>query len=75
MTLQTMMGSRYISVVREEVDIWDARLNLISEMMDEWLTFQRNWSYLEPIFAAPDIQKQMPAESKVVFFSVDSSGF
>jgi hypothetical protein len=64
--LQTMLGSRYVNAVREEVDIWDRKLNLVSEILDEWLNCQRNWMYLETIFSAPDIQKQMPAESKVL---------
>jgi len=38
--------------------------------MDEWLMVQRNWMYLEPIFAAPDIQRQMPLEYKT-FEGVD----
>jgi dynein heavy chain len=70
MSLQTMAGSRFVAVVREDVDIWDAKLNLVSELMDEWLTFQRNWSYLETIFSAPDIQKQMPMESKVLILII-----
>ncbi len=60
-----MLGSRYIQAVREDVEIWDGKLNLVSEILDEWLNCQRNWMYLETIFSAPDIQKQMPAESKV----------
>lgn len=60
-----MLGSRYVAAVREDVDLWDRRLNLVSEILDEWLNCQRNWMYLETIFSAPDIQKQMPAESKV----------
>jgi dynein heavy chain len=60
-----MLGSRYIQAVRDDVEIWDGKLNLVSEILDEWLNCQRNWMYLETIFSAPDIQKQMPAESKV----------
>lgn len=41
-------------------------------MQDEWLTCQRNWLYLEGIFLAPDIKRQMPAESKM-FLKVDKS--
>lgn len=39
---------------------------------DEWLTCQRNWLYLESIFLAPDIKRQLPAESKM-FVKVDKS--
>lgn len=39
---------------------------------DEWLTCQRNWLYLESIFLAPDIKRQLPAESKM-FLKVDKS--
>ena len=41
-------------------------------MQDEWLTCQRNWLYLESIFSAPDIQRQLPAEAKM-FMTVDKS--
>ena len=39
---------------------------------DEWTTCQRNWLYLESIFSAPDIQRQLPAEAKM-FMTVDKS--
>lgn len=33
---------------------------------------QTNWLYLESIFSAPDIQRQLPLESKM-FLQVDKS--
>ncbi|UYV81318.1 DNAH6 [Cordylochernes scorpioides] len=41
-------------------------------MQDEWLVCQRNWLYLESIFSAPDIQRQLPTEAKM-FIEVDKS--
>jgi len=63
-TLQTMMGSRFIMGVREDVEKWSKKLALLSETLDEWVTCQRNWMYLETIFCAEDIQKQLPVESQ-----------
>lgn len=58
--IQSMMGSRFIVEIREKVEIIEKRLLLISEIIDEWLTCQRQWMYLENIFSAEDIQKQLP---------------
>ena len=62
--LQSMMGSRFIQGVRSEVEGWDRRLALLSETLEEWLSVQSNWRYLETIFSAEDIQRQLPAESQ-----------
>ena len=50
----------------------EAHLNLFSDTLDEWLQAQRNWMYLESIFCAQDIQRQLPQESKL-FFDVDKT--
>ena len=39
---------------------------------DEWMVCQRNWLYLESIFSAPDIQRQLPNEAKM-FNQVDKA--
>jgi dynein heavy chain len=63
-TLQTMLGSRYIRGIQDRVDEWEKKLSMLSETLDEWLVCQRTWMYLENIFGAEDIQKQLPAESQ-----------
>ena len=48
---------------RPQVEAWEKRLAVLSETLDEWVTVQRNWMYLETIFCAEDIQKQLPEEA------------
>jgi len=59
-----------VTGIQEEVEAWNSKLKLVQATMDEWLSVQRNWMYLEPIFSAPDIQRQLPFEFKS-FESVD----
>ncbi|CAE7938601.1 DNAH6, partial [Symbiodinium sp. KB8] len=65
-----MMGSRFIAGVQSEVETWEKKLSLLSDTLDEWIQVQRNWMYLENIFSAEDIQRQLPAEA-AKFQSVD----
>lgn len=58
-----MLGTRFVQEIRPSVEEWEKKLVLISDIIDEWLTCQRNWMYLENIFNAPDIQKQLPVET------------
>jgi len=43
----------------------EKKLVYLAYVIDEWLTFQRQWMYLENIFNAEDIIKQLPAEAKL----------
>ena len=45
-------------------------LRLFSDTLEEWLECQRKWLYLENIFMAPDIQRQLPNDTKL-FVTVD----
>ncbi|MGH0158032.1 UNVERIFIED_CONTAM: hypothetical protein FKN15_035543 [Acipenser sinensis] len=68
----TVASSRYVGPIKLRVDEWQRQLALFSQTLEEWLTCQRNWLYLESIFSAPDIQRQLPAEAKM-FLQVDKS--
>ena len=70
--MATIMSSRYVGPIKERVDEWSKNLNLMNDCLEEWLNCQRNWLYLESIFSAPDIQRQLPAEAKM-FTAVDKS--
>merc|ERR1719238_36756 len=58
-----MMGSRFIAGIREKVEIWEKKINTAADVLDEFLQVQRAWMYLENIFSAEDIQKQLPQEA------------
>lgn len=67
---QSMTFSPYKKPFEERITKWDIQLNLVSEILDEWITLQRQWMYLEPIFSSDDIMQQLPLEGKR-FASVD----
>ncbi|XP_038654802.1 dynein heavy chain 14, axonemal-like [Scyliorhinus canicula] len=71
-TISTIKGSRYVDAIKKEVMEWDRKLNLMAQTIEEWMTCQRNWLYLNPIFQAPDIQRQLPAETKL-FTHIDAA--
>lgn len=48
------------------------QLQLFSATLDSWLLVQRGWLKLEAVFAAPDIQRQVPAEA-TAFAQVDKT--
>ena len=70
MTIGTILASRYVGGIRPEVEKMEHALKTLQNVLDEWLAVQKNWMYLEPIFSAPDIQRQLPAEAKM-FMDVD----
>jgi dynein heavy chain len=61
---QAMTFSAFKGPFEERIDKWNTILQVVSEVVDEWLAVQRNWLYLQPIFDSADINKQLPIEGK-----------
>ena len=61
-----LMASRalWTTGIRPEVEKLDRTLCLFGSTLEAWLECQKNWLFLESIFSAPDIQRQLPTESK-----------
>ncbi|KAF6207541.1 hypothetical protein GE061_015988 [Apolygus lucorum] len=70
--LSTITSSRNVGPIKTRVMEWIKNIEIFSKTLDEWTKCQTNWMYLEPIFSAPDIQRQLPTEAKL-FFTVDKS--
>ena len=51
---------------------WQTKLATISWSLETWINVQRNWMYLQSIFNAADIQRQLPTEAKL-FHQVDKN--
>ena len=69
--LQTMLASRNVSMIQGDVEVWQKKLSLLSDTVDEWIQTQRNWMYLENIFSGDDIRNQLPEEANK-FIGVDA---
>jgi len=39
MTVGTMMGSKFVTEIRDEVEEWEMKLKYIDIIIQEWLTF------------------------------------
>eukprot|EP00756_Hemistasia_phaeocysticola_P037122 Hpha_TRINITY_DN16680_c2_g10::TRINITY_DN16680_c2_g10_i1::g.182374::m.182374/K10408/DNAH; dynein heavy chain, axonemal len=61
---QQLMFSPFKGHFEDRIADWEKSLQLISEIMEQWLETQRSWLYLQPIFSAEDIQVQLPHLSK-----------
>jgi dynein heavy chain, axonemal len=71
-TLNTVLGSRYVAGIRDFVDSWRSKLMYFQETIEEWQACQRNWMHLETIFGSADIIRQLPGPAKT-FQTVDKS--
>ncbi|XP_001850815.2 dynein heavy chain 6, axonemal [Culex quinquefasciatus] len=70
--VSTIAASRHVGPIKPKVEDWARQLDLFSRTLDEWMLCQQSWIYLEAIFSAPDIQRQLPHETQM-FLQVDKS--
>ncbi|XP_066527086.1 dynein axonemal heavy chain 1 [Hoplias malabaricus] len=61
---QSMSFSPYKKPFEERISTWESTLRMTQDVLEEWLTCQRSWLYLEPIFSSDDINRQLPLEGK-----------
>nr|XP_015200682.1 PREDICTED: dynein heavy chain 14, axonemal isoform X2 [Lepisosteus oculatus] len=71
-TILTLKSSLYANPIKQQIDEWERKLNLFAHTLEEWIMCQKRWLYLQPIFSAKDIQRQLPAEAKL-FLKVDQT--
>lgn len=62
--INNIMGSRYLKRERDRATKLQKDLLLIQDTLDEWLTCQKNWMYLENIFRASDIKGALRSEAQ-----------
>ena len=67
---QTMRSSPYAAPLAASLKAWEDFLTFTASLLEEWLSMQSSWLYLEPIFSSEDIQNQMPGEARK-FATVD----
>ena len=58
------MTSPYIAPVKKRTVERLAFLRLVSEILESWITCQRSWLYLQPIFSGTSIQQKLHKEAR-----------
>ncbi|XP_022600673.1 LOW QUALITY PROTEIN: dynein heavy chain 1, axonemal-like [Seriola dumerili] len=61
---QSMSFSPFKKAFEDRINTWESKLRMTQDVLEEWLTCQRSWLYLEPIFSSDDINQQLPVEGK-----------
>ncbi|NXM42418.1 DYH1 protein, partial [Gymnorhina tibicen] len=62
--VQSMSFSPFKKPFEERMNLWESKLKMTQDVLEEWLNCQRSWLYLEPIFRSEDIKRQLPVESQ-----------
>lgn len=61
---QAMTASPFAKPFMDRLGPWEKKLTRFADILEQWLRCQGKWLYLEPIFGAEEIMKQIPKEGQ-----------